>query len=104
MNGAGRVGWLFWPSTRTTPSNTTRPVAVASRSFRVLVFTRKLLAVVLTLVSSSPTPVQATSKDTWWVTPRLSLAMAEPEAVTLLRFSVLVMVAGGGGATPLNDP
>src|SRR5918996_2003866 len=58
MNGAGRVGWLLWPSTRTLPSKVTRPVAVASRCCLVLVLIRKpWFDVVLTLVSSSPTPV-----------------------------------------------
>jgi hypothetical protein len=33
----------------------------------------------------------------------LSLAIPEPVAVTLLRFSVLVMVAGAVGAAQLND-
>jgi hypothetical protein len=41
MNGAGRVGWLLWPSTSTLPSKVTRPVAVASRRFVVLVLIRK---------------------------------------------------------------
>ena len=41
MNGAGRVGWLAAPSTRTAPSKVTTPVAVASRCLRVLVLIRK---------------------------------------------------------------
>ena len=73
----------------------TRPVAVASRSFLVLVFTEKpSFDVVLTRVSSFPTPVHVTSKDTSCVSPRLSLTVPVPVAVTRLRFSVLVMVAG----------
>jgi hypothetical protein len=57
MNGAGLVGWFAAPSTSTTPSKVTRPVAVASRCFR-------LLPAVLTVVSIGPTPVQVTSKVT----------------------------------------
>src|ERR671918_552049 len=72
------------------------PVAVASRCCL-------LLPGPLTVVSSGPTPVQVTSKETWWVPPRLSLAIPDPVAVTLLRFSVLVMVAGADGAAQLND-
>ncbi len=41
MNRAGRVGWLFAPSTTRAPSKVTRPSAVASRCFRVLVLTAK---------------------------------------------------------------
>jgi hypothetical protein len=87
MNGAGRVGWLAAPSAITTPSKVTWPVAVASRSCR-------LLPAVLTVVSSGPTAVQVTLKETSWAPPRLSLAIPDPAAVRLLRFSVLVMVAG----------
>src|SRR5680860_1110804 len=97
MNGAGLVGWLFWPSTRTAPSAITRPVAVASRCFLVLVFTEKPSATFeSTLVSSGPTPVQVTSKDTGCrrVELKSSLTNPSPVAVTLLRFWVLVMVAG----------
>jgi hypothetical protein len=96
MNGAGRVGWLASPSTRTRPSKVTRPVAVASRCCR-------LLPGPLTVVSSGPTPVHDTSNETSWVPPRLSLAIPDPVAVTLLRFSVLVIVAGAVGAAQLNE-
>ena len=46
--------------------------------------------------------VHVTSNDTSWVTPRLSLTVPAPEAVTLFRFSVLVMVAGTN-PTQLNE-
>jgi hypothetical protein len=96
MKGAGRVGWLAAPSTMTSPSKITCPVAVAARSWR-------LLPATLTVVSSGPTPVHSTSKDTGWVPPRLSLAIAYPAAVTLLRSAVLVIVAGAVGAAQLNE-
>jgi hypothetical protein len=65
MKGAGRVGWLAAPSTRTLPSKVTTPVAVASRCLRLLVLIWKPpFDVVWTLVSSPPWPVHATSKDT----------------------------------------
>src|SRR5919106_58767 len=72
------------------------PVAVASRCCL-------LLPGPLTVVSIGPTPVHVTSKVTWWVPPRLSLAIPDPVAVTLLRFSVLVIVAGAVGAAQLNE-
>jgi hypothetical protein len=62
-----------------------------------------LLPDVLTVVSTGPTPVHSTSKATSWVPPRLSLAIPSPVAVTLLRFLVLVMVAGAVGAAQLNE-
>ena len=55
------------------------------------------------MVSSGPTPVHATSKVTACVPPRLSLAVPDPVAVTLLRFSVLVIVAEATGAAQLNE-
>src|SRR5919106_4728249 len=72
------------------------PVAVASRCCL-------LLPGPLTVVSIGPTPVHVTSKETWCVPPRMSLAIPDPVAVTLLRFSVLVMVAGAVGAAQLNE-
>src|SRR5680860_1258932 len=79
MNGAGLVGWLFWPSTRTAPSAITRPVAVASRCFLVLVFTEKPSATFeSTLVSSGPTPVQVTSKDTGCRRVELKSSLTNP--------------------------
>jgi hypothetical protein len=49
----------------------------------------------LTVVSTGPTPVHATSKKTWWDPPRLSPAIPDPDAVTLFEV-VLVMVVGLG--------
>src|SRR5262245_27884584 len=96
MNGAGRVGWLAAPSTIVTPSKTTSPVAVAARSLR-------LLPAVFTAVCTGPTPDHATSKDTVWTPPRLSLAIPEPLAVTLFRSAVLMIVAGTVGAPQVNE-
>ena len=87
---------MFRPSTRTTPSKVTVPVAVASRCFR-------LLPGPLTDVSTGPTPVHVTSNVTKWVPPRLSLAIPDPNAWTLLRFAVLVIVAGAVGAAQLKE-
>jgi hypothetical protein len=70
----------------------------------VLVFTEKPSATFeSTLVSSGPTPVHVTSNETSWETPRLSLTIPEPVAVTDLRFSVLVMVAGKALPTQVNE-
>src|SRR5918999_1389178 len=96
MKGAGRVGWLLGPSTRTSPSNVTVPVAVAARWTR-------LLPGPFTVVSTGPTPVQVTSKVTSCVPPRLSRAIPLPVTVTLLRLGVFVIVAWAEGAAQLNE-
>ena len=63
----------------------------------------RLLPGPLTVVCNGPTPVHATSKDTWWVPPRLSLATADPTAVTLFRSAALVIIAGAVGAPQVNE-
>ena len=63
----------------------------------------RLLPGTLTVVSTGPTPVHSTAKVTWWVAPRMSLAIPAPVTETLFRFAVLTIVAAAPGAAQLNE-